>query len=70
MGQIRPMTFTPQQQKCPACGDSFPCNDGGRHLRGCDLYQQRQADLTADYEDEDGIWWTFNRQESEWVHRA
>ena len=58
-----------QEQECPACHTAFPVNDGGRHLKGCLPYQERVAAQTSDYEDEDGVWWTYNWNRAEWERR-
>ena len=62
---MRPLVGVRMQQ-CPACDAEFAMNDGGKHLRGCEQYQQRQREFMADYEDENGVWWRFNLNESEW----
>ena len=66
---IRPTISPVVKQTCPSCNEIFPANDGGKHLKGCKAYQERQSELTADYEDEDGVWWTYNQDTAEWKRK-
>ncbi|MCY4559002.1 MAG: hypothetical protein OXF79_22025 [Chloroflexi bacterium] len=59
-----------REQECPACGETFRMNDGGRHLKNCLAYQDRAAALVADWEDENGVWWTYDHDESQWRRRT
>ena len=62
------VTFTVQEQECPGCGETFKVNT--QHLRDCALYQERQAELVKDWEDENGIWWTYDHEEGDWIRRS
>ena len=53
-------------QVCPGCEREFPVRSLLAHTRECERYRLRQAEQTADYEDEDGQWWGFDHEAGEW----